>query len=87
MYHDLSIMQAPVNERNNKLVKVYICMFVCANDAAPSNPTTQGRDVADVHEQSNVCSVCMCSSVRRMTYVFSMMFSISLDSGCVGRVG
>ena len=40
-------------------------VLVCADDATPSNPTTPGRGVADVHAHTtNVCSVLGCGSVR-----------------------
>ena len=41
---------------------------VCADDAASPNPTTQGRDVADAHAQTNCgCVVSACGSVRCKT--------------------
>ena len=41
---------------------------VCANDVASPNPTTQGRDVADAHVQTDCgCVVSACGSVRCKT--------------------
>ena len=41
---------------------------VCADDAASPNPTTQGRDVADAHGQTNCgCVVSACGSVHCKT--------------------
>ena len=38
---------------------------VCANEVASPNPTTQGRDVADAHVQTDCgCVVSACGSVR-----------------------
>ena len=50
----------------------HICLSVpgCANDATSSNPTTQGRVVANVHEQTNCncgCVVSECGSVHCKT--------------------
>ena len=41
---------------------------VCANDVASPNSTTQGRDVADAHVQTDCgCVVSACGSVRCKT--------------------
>ena len=50
---------------------------VCANDAASPKPTTQGRDVADVHAQTTCgCVVSACGSVKHVDIFLKVVPSL-----------
>ena len=50
----------------------------------PKNPTTQGKDVADAHVQTDCgCVVSACGSVRCETYVCTHWNSFDLTSDIV----